>query len=225
MASAPSPDPGPSGGGTALSGGTDLPGPHDTAPDLGFEYHPPTVTRSAKLLITGPFGVGKTTLVGAVAPLVLRMDESMTEASVGVDDLRGTPQKTTTTVAMDFGRLHLNESLVLYLFGTPGQARFRPLWEGLADGALGALVLVDTRDLDHSHDVLDLLEEYGTPYAVAINRFDDAVEYPLDEVRQALDLDGSTPLTVCDARDRDSCVRALITLVEYLSARQLESRP
>jgi signal recognition particle receptor subunit beta len=196
-----------------------------SAPSRDIDYLPETVTRSAKLLVTGPFGVGKTTLVGTVAPLVLRMDESMTEASVGLDDLRGTPQKTTTTVAMDFGRLHLNESLVLYLFGTPGQVRFRPLWEGLADGALGALVLVDTRNLDRSHDVLDLLEEYDTPYAVAINRFDDAVDYPLDEVRQALDLADTTPLTVCDARDRHSCVGALITLVEYLSHRRLEPHP
>jgi signal recognition particle receptor subunit beta len=188
-------------------------------------YNPPTVTRSAKLLVTGPFGVGKTTLVGSVAPLVLRMDETMTEASVGVDDLRGTPDKTTTTVAMDFGRLHLNESLVLYLFGTPGQVRFRPLWEGLADGALGALVLVDTRDLDRCHDVLDLLEEHGTPYAVAVNRFEGAKDYPEEEIRQALDLADSTPLTSCDARDRQSCLRALITLVEYLSARQLEPHP
>lgn len=224
MASAPSPDAGlsevtgPAGAAARSDDGT-------AAAPLGFDYLPPTITRSAKLLVTGPFGVGKTTLVGTVAPLVLRMDEPMTEASVGVDDLRGTPEKTTTTVAMDFGRLHLNESLVLYLFGTPGQVRFKPLWEGLADGALGALVLVDTRDLDRCHDVLDLLEEYGTPYAVAINRFDDGVDYPLDEVRQALDLAATTPLTTCDARDRQSCLGALITLVEFLSARQLEPRP
>jgi signal recognition particle receptor subunit beta len=190
-----------------------------SAPSREIAYHPPTVTRSAKLLITGPFGVGKTTLVGSVAPLLLRMDESITAASVGVDDLRGTPEKTTTTVAMDFGRLHLNDSLVLYLFGTPGQVRFRPLWEGLADGALGALVLVDTRDLDRCHDVLDLLEEQGLPYAVAVNLFDGARTYPVEEVRQALDLADDTPLTTCDARDRASCVKALITLVEYLMAR------
>ncbi|WUH21282.1 ATP/GTP-binding protein [Streptomyces sp. NBC_00448] len=224
MASAPSPDAGLSEM-TGLSGETARSDDDSAAEPLGFDYLPSTITRSAKLLVTGPFGVGKTTLVGTVAPLVLRMDEPMTEASVGVDDLRGTPEKTTTTVAMDFGRLHLNESLVLYLFGTPGQVRFKPLWEGLADGALGALVLVDTRDLDRCHDVLDLLEEYDTPYAVAINRFDDGMEYPLDEVRQALDLDDATPLTTCDARDRQSCLGALITLVEFLSTRQLEPRP
>ncbi|WP_335976977.1 MULTISPECIES: GTP-binding protein [Streptomycetaceae] len=216
MASAPSPD-------TDRSKAAGPPG--DSAAPPGFDYLPPTITRSAKLLVTGPFGVGKTTLVGTVAPLVLRMDEAMTEASLGVDDLRGTPEKTTTTVAMDFGRLHLNESLVLYLFGTPGQVRFKPLWEGLADGALGALVLVDTRDLDRCHDVLDLLEEYDTPYAVAVNRFEDGVDYPLDEVRQALDLAETTPLTTCDARDRQSCVGALITLVEYLNSRELEPSP
>lgn len=140
----------------------------------------------------------------------------MTQAGAFVDDLAGTKDKTTTTVALDFGRLTLNDSLVLYLFGTPGQQRFTQLWQDMTRGALGALVLADTRRLGQSFDVMGVLEDWGLPYAVALNEFDDAPGHDLAEIREALDLLPETPLVRCDARDRVSSTRALITLVEYL---------
>jgi signal recognition particle receptor subunit beta len=140
----------------------------------------------------------------------------MTQAGALVDDLADVQGKNTTTVALDFGRLTLSDQLVLYLFGTPGQRRFTQIWKDMAYGALGALVLADTRRLDHSFEVMGLLEELGVPYAVAINQFDDAPHFPVEEVREALDLLPETPLVTCDARDRVSSTHALIALVDNL---------
>ncbi len=184
-------------------------------------YLPGTVRRPAKILVVGSFGVGKTTLIGSASEIVpLRTEETMTVASMGIDDLAGLEDKTTTTVAMDFGRLTLSSRVVLYMFGMPGQRRFWDLWDGLADGAVGALVLVDTRRLEGSFEVLDQLEtrKDKLPFAVAVNVFPDSHRHGTEDLRRALDLLPQTPIVHCDARDRTSSVSALIALTAYALA-------
>ncbi|MER5769317.1 GTP-binding protein [Streptomyces sp. NPDC001985] len=171
-----------------------------------------------KIVIVGGFGVGKTTLVRSVSEIrPLNTEEVMTQASIGVDEPAGLSGKTTTTVAFDFGRISLNERMVLYLFGAPGQERFWFLWDGLFSGTLGAVVLVDTRRMSDSWYAVDRLEHHRTPFVVAVNRFDgDHAAFSLEEIRQALALPAHVPLIECDARVRSSGKQVLISLVDHL---------
>ncbi len=172
-----------------------------------------------KIIVAGGFGAGKTTLVGSISEVrPLRTEENLSSASVGYDNLSGVEAKTTTTVAMDFGRITLNESRVLYLFGTPGQERFWFMWDDLCYGALGAVVLADTRRLADCFASVDYFEKHGLPFVVAINCFDGAPRYDLAEVRAALDLDPRVPAVLCDARKLDSVKQVLITLLEHVLA-------
>jgi uncharacterized protein len=185
--------------------------PSDHASDAGLTAH--------KILIAGGFGAGKTTLVSAISEVrPLLTEEPLSTASVGRDSLAGLPDKKTTTVALDFGRITISESLVLYLFGVPGQERFWFMWDELAYGALGAVVLGDVRRLDDCFPSVNYFETRELPFIVAVNCFDDAPRYDLAEIRLALDLDDDVPLVLCDARDQSSVKETLIRLVESIAA-------
>jgi uncharacterized protein len=179
-----------------------------------------------KLVIAGGFGVGKTTTVGSISEISpLTTEADMTAASAGIDDTSKVPGKRTTTVAMDFGCITIDESLKLYLFGTPGQDRFGFMWDDLAIGAIGALVIVDSRRLDDCYPAVDYFERLGLPFVVAVNRFDGTVAHDLPSIRWALAVDDAVPLITFDARDKLSVRDALLVVLDQALARARAAQP
>ncbi|MEU3064808.1 ATP/GTP-binding protein [Streptomyces subrutilus] len=185
-------------------------------PAQSWQYDRSRAPVAVKVLVAGGFGVGKTTFVSSVSEITpLRTEAVMTEASLPTDDLSATPDKRTTTVAMDFGRITLDDDLVLYVYGTPGQERFWFMWDDLVRGAIGGIVLADTRRLRDSFPALDYFESCGLPYAVAVNHFEGTRSYEPEDVREALSVPAHVPVVIMDARSRRTVVESLLTLVAH----------